>query len=168
MGYFTWTLANKKEETNKYGDYRSRCKLSYGGYGAVVTPDNQKIEADHYDGYGIFGRYDVYDLVVDWNRDYLEEIFDRLKKENPDGFWGDNLRELAIAYQNHDDAKVEEQIRIVSDEMPFLREDWKRNIGITIACDDENNNALPYPIKIVDCRRNKPSYDKLHPSHSCQ
>ena len=167
MGYYTWTVANRKEKKTKDGWYSDQCKLAYGGYGAVITPDNKRIEIEHYAGYGIFGREDVYEMVVDWNRDYLKDIFKSMATRHPDGFWGCTLKEIAEAYQMRDKKRVAKLAEDLGKEHPFLRTEWKRNIGITIACYDEDNDALPFPIKIVDSIRSKP-YAELHVSHSCQ
>ena len=55
MGYFTWTLANKAPEKNKTGwDYKTSCKLRYGGYGAIVCPGNNPLSAARPEGSGLF------------------------------------------------------------------------------------------------------------------
>ena len=77
-----------------------------------------------YDGYGHFGGHDVYDLVVDWNKDYLEDY----RKDN--SFKCDWLQKFSSV-----DAAMAK--------MP------KREIGISIACYDEDNQKIKYPIKIT-------------------
>ena len=41
--------------------------------------------------------------------------------------------------------------------------DWKRDIGIDIACYDEQNEDIPYPIKITS---KVMEYDSVSPSKS--
>ena len=73
MGCFTWTLANRTPKKVR-GRYAAQCILRYDSYGAIVCPDDTIISEPHYEGYGVFDGKDVYDLVVDWNKDYLTEI----------------------------------------------------------------------------------------------
>jgi hypothetical protein len=77
-----------------------------------------------YDGYGNFGGYDIYDLVVDWNRRYLNQY---RKDKTFVCDWLQNCGSLKEAF-----AKME-----------------KREIGISIACYDEDNERIHYPIKIT-------------------
>lgn len=100
-----------------------------------------------YDGYGNFGDYDIYDLIVVWNREWIADNpdfvlpssdckrladyawYEFLADEENDfndivGKWEDSEKGGAIWYE--------------------LRE-----IGIDIACYDEDNAAIRYPIKIT-------------------
>lgn len=77
-----------------------------------------------YDGYGRFGGQDIYELVVDWNRAHLEEY------RNDHTFrcnWLQNTFSVEDALEKMD----------------------KRDIGISIACYDEDNERIHYPIKIT-------------------
>lgn len=170
MGYFTWTDARyepvKKART---GDYPIKTKIPYGEYAKVICPDDSVIIEKHYDGYGEFDGHDIYDLVVDWNRDYLEEIFDRLAAKEPK-HWGWYLRNLAVMYQHHKENSAEfasEILTVANNHGPILITEWKRNIGITISCEYEDNKALPFPIKITSTKWNK-TYAELYPSAGCQ
>lgn len=75
-----------------------------------------------YDGYGHFGLCDVYEEVALWNRQFLSgsKILDDFRA-------GVSEPEMIDRYGS----------------------DYLRNIGITIACYDEDNAALRYPIKIT-------------------
>lgn len=61
MGFFSW----KTSDTNK--SISNNCSV----YGALpvylITPQNEKIYEDDYEGYGIFGGYDAYALLAKWN-----------------------------------------------------------------------------------------------------
>ena len=112
-----------------------------------------------YDGYGNFGGYDIYDLVADWNREYLskhpEFEFEHAKKR----------LEYVKKYQNAHPDYTEKICVKVSDyewykdyaDLDKTREEIAKNLrwgeyrtlGIDIACYDEDNAALPYPIKIT-------------------
>lgn len=80
MGFFTWTDARRNPRKLKCGDYSSADKIGYGGYAKIVCPDNTEIIEPYYEGYGMFDGKDIYDLVVDWNKTYLKDIFDKKDK----------------------------------------------------------------------------------------
>ena len=166
MGYFTFTLANRAEKRTKDGYYFCKsCKLGYDCFAVVVCPDNTQIVEPCYDGYGKFGGRDIYELVTEWNKPYLESIFESIEKRCPEGFYGQSLKPIAVAYQNNDMEVLKKEIEKLP-EGSTVRKEWKREIGITISCDGDNNSLLPYPIKIVNAVRHKP-YDQLHPSSGC-
>ena len=166
MGFFTWTDARRKPKLRRDGDYAIADKIGYGGYAKVVCPDNTEIIEHYYDGYGEFGGYDIYDLVVDWNKNYLEDIFNQMSENH----WGYHLKAIAIAFQNDDERALRKEIeRLINSgkEPQWFRDEWKRTIGITISCNDKDNMNLPYPIKITTTKWHK-KYDELYPSCNCQ
>lgn len=171
MGYFTWTDARREPKLLKTGDYSKRDKIPYGGFAKIVCPDDTEIEESCYEGYGEFGPYNIYELVVDWNKEHLKEIFEKLAQKNPK-HWGCDLKPLAEAYQSDDMEAVDTEIyNILSlgSQTPVYSPDfntkWKQAIGIAIVCD--NNEDLPFPIKITNIKWHI-TYDSLVPSHSCQ
>ena len=104
------------------------------------------IEEECYDGYGRFGGHDIYDLVADWNKEFIELP----KKPNPDkydGYWYG----YAVSSWEREKRMVVEFKGGTSDEAMDARygDGWKRLIGIDIACYDEDNASLRYPIKIT-------------------
>lgn len=166
MGYFTWTDARREPIVLKNGDFAVADKIGYGGYAKVVCPDNTEIIETYYDGYGEFNGHDIYDLVVDWNKAHLEEIFYKMA----DDHWGYHLKNLAVAFQNDDEYGMRVEIeRLIAEELEpsWFRNEWKRTIGITISCHDEDNYNLPFPIKITTTKWHK-KYDELYPSCNCQ
>lgn len=129
MGQFSWIYSNtgKQVVDNKVADT----------YLLVPKPFQEKygkaIYEDCYDGYGHFGKYyDVFDLIPEWNREMIPEIIRRIKNGN----WHCSTSESDIqnlqAYYNGKEIDCE------------LR--W---LGIIMACYDEDNFALEYPIKIT-------------------
>ena len=130
-----------------------------------------------YDGYGHFGTFDVHELVAEWNRSQLtESMLLPVRKESYGGLYGfekDAMRERGASeedVQKADNAEQEKHYQAAlrrkalslarmadyrsgqkSDNEMFEEygRDWKRLIGIDIACYDEQNAALPYPIKIT-------------------
>lgn len=93
------------------------------------------IEEECYDGYGHFGNLDIFDLIASWNRAFIPQMLTLVKE----GTWTcripdeDKQKMLNYAFDN-----------IITDKN-FER----RNIGIYMACYDEDNARLPYPIKIT-------------------
>lgn len=144
MGYFSWMFANCNNEKN----------LRVGRKGYVACPDNTFIEEPNYEGYGDFDGKDVYELVVQWNRKFLadhpEHILPRFHIRVDRFPWYPALADLTIPlYEIPERSKP----------------DWDgelRMIGIDIACYNEDNASLAYPIKIVSNK--KMAYDDLPPS----
>lgn len=173
MGQFSWIYSdtNKQLVDNKRADT----------YLLVPPPFQNKygkaIYESCYDGYGRFGGHDVYDLVAEWNREYLSEsmLRDAPKSENFGGlyeFEKERLQELGLSdaqiqekdnaqrayYFNAAMARHKESIERLNDYRSGLSDeemyekygnDWKRLIGIGIACYDEQNANIPFPIKIT-------------------
>ena len=148
MGLFTFTFAN----------YDNEKKLGYGYRGYIACPDGTFICETYYCGYGIFNGKDVYALVVDWNKDDLIEI---LKRKNS------NLLPVAEAFvKGLSEDLIEKEFGKVIGFNSLPLSDWKRNIGIDISCDDNDNALLKYPIKIVSNK--KCNYADLPASKSTQ
>lgn len=128
MGQFSWIYSdtNKQVVDDKEADtYLLVPKAFQHKYGKAI-------HEGCYDGYGNFGGYDVYDLIAEWNKDCIPEIIRRIGK----GTWrcgvsGKDVCNLE-AYYHGDEIDCE------------LR--W---LGIIMACYDEDNFALEYPIKIT-------------------
>ena len=129
MGQFSWIYSdtNKQLVDDKEADtYLLVPKAFQHKYGKAIYESC-------YDGYGNFGGDDVYDLVAEWNKDCIPEIIRRVENGN----WHctvskEDISNLARYYNG------EELIRC------DLR--W---LGIIMACYDEDNFALEYPIKIT-------------------
>ncbi len=169
MGIFTWTDARiRSPKHNKYGEYRRKDLLEYGSFGKILAPDGTEYTVDHYNGYGMFGMKDAYDLVAEWNRKDLPELFQKKTEEKT---FGCSLIDVAKLYASGaSDEEITEYARKLADEgkiQPYLVDDWKRNIGIAIACEDEDNMSLRYPLKIVTTR-DVVRYEDLYPSRSTQ
>jgi hypothetical protein len=117
MGQFSWLDCKTGEQVidDKRRDVYVLIPKEFGG---------GHIKEECYDGYGRFGGHDIYDLVVDWNREYLEEY----RQDNT--FICDWLQKKK---------SVEDAFNTMA----------KRSIGISIACYDKDNERLHYPIKIT-------------------
>jgi len=109
-----------------------------------------------YDGYGHFGGKDIYELVADWNRGVLKEdyIFPHAIKRY-------NI--VKILKQHHPDYEEQFEFKAIEKDWWMAYSDLSldkrgieyvtgheyRHIGIDLACYDEDNEALPFPIKIT-------------------
>lgn len=108
-----------------------------------------------YEGYGVFGGKDIYDLVADWNREYLSthpEYSEDIQIKISDKEWYKSYIDLSKSRED-----------VVQSIKSAIYPEW-RWIGIEIACYDEDNAALPFPIKIT---HNKNAiYEDCKPSKS--
>lgn len=158
MGCFSWMFADT--------DNRKRLRCDRKGY--VALPHGGFILERCYDGYGIFDGHDIYDLVVDWNKEFLTT--DLLKKPRRSDYMsgedGDRrYRHWLADYEKSCGAMKDFISGVPEDEITKkYGSEWKRWLGIQIACYDEENAALRYPIKI--CRTRPKDYDSLPASKS--
>ena len=129
MGNFSWLDCDSVKENNRQ-IVNDKCEKVYllipkefgGGY----------ILESQYGGYGEFGGKDVYDLVIDWN---IKDITNIL--QNKDNFKCEWVKEY------------EEEFIHLSKGEPLSDGVDKRTLGIAIACYDEDNAKLKYPIKVT-------------------
>lgn len=128
MGQFSWIYSDTEKQVidNKIADtYLLVPKAFQGKYGKAIY---EKC----YDEYGRFGKYDVYELILEWNKEMIPEIIRRIKNGN----WHCSVNANDIFnLQNYHDGKE------ISCEL--------RHLGIIMACYDEDNFSLEYPIKIT-------------------
>ena len=129
MGFFSWIYSdtNKQlmamEMADTYLLVPEEFQDVYGKY----------IKEGFYRGYGRFGGYDVYDLIPEWNKEMIPEIIDRMKNNN----WKNSCvseREIKELQNYYEGKEINCELR------------W---LGIIMACDDEDNSELKYPIKIT-------------------
>lgn len=168
MGFFTWTLADRPIQYNRSGtDFLQKCKLSYGGHGYLVTPDGTVYEEKDYEGYGIFSGHDAYDLVVDWNRGRIQAaLYNKTRRKKVEQVFFD----LAKAIDKDRESDCPSIAAHYADKGlcgTYMKTDWKRCLGIEIACDEMSNAMLPFPIKITGARPKRP-YKDLPASVACQ
>ena len=111
-----------------------------------------RIKETCYDGYGNFGGYDVYDLVAEWNR---KELTHHMLRDISAKDWAKEDTKYYIAglkrkYESANRLYDYKEGKLSDDDMAEkYGDDWKRILGIDIACYDDQNKALPYPIKIT-------------------
>ena len=197
MGYFTFTFANKTLIEKSYG-YDRRCVLGYGAKGYIALPKGFEnlyqdssivvnrstgyafVKENFYDGYGMFGEHDIYEVVVEINKGYLVECINKVMDANldetkTDGYQDEMVRKrklwIEIATKYEADASEEELEELFGTEYykdsPNLWNEWKRHLGIFLACYKRDNELLHFPLKVVSSTR-KVIYEQLPASDSTQ
>ena len=104
------------------------------------------IKEECYDGYGHFDGQDIYELVVKWNKNHFDRAFDNIDTWKCKD-WLFNYREDFIRYSKGEDIRDPRNLR---------------TLGIALACYDEDNERLFYPIKIT--YNPKAEYENCKPS----
>lgn len=150
MGCFSWLFADTDNTQN--------LRTDRAGY--IACPDGTFIHEPCYEGYGEFNGQDVYELVVRWNRAFIAENPDFLlphihrfyngsvkQYRLKDFRWYPVIADLSIPFEQLRDALDKHLREPVSLYRPYSAE--LRGVGIDIACYNEDNAALPYPIKIT-------------------
>lgn len=186
MGQFSWIYSDTHKQLldDIYADT----------YLLVPKPFQEKygkaIYEGYYDGYGNFGRYDVYELVALWNRENLPSKTRALRLPKVEEYGGlfdsekEELRKKGATEEEIKKADAEKQQEYCdkailrykkallrnkdfANNVPdnVMKEKYGRNylreIGIDIACYDEDNTALTYPIKITT---KEMEYEEVAPS----
>lgn len=188
MGQFSWIYSDTHKQLldDIYADT----------YLLVPKPFQEKyrkaIYEGCYDGYGNFGRYDVYELVALWNRENLPSETRALRLPKVEEYGGlfdsekEELRKKGATEEEIKNADAEKQQEYCdkailrykkallrnkdfANNVPdnVMKEKYGRNylreIGIDIACYDEDNAVLKYPIKITT---KEMEYEDVKPSLS--
>jgi len=164
MGCFSWKFADT--------DNTKRLRIDCRGF--LFCPNGDVLKASPYDGYGHFDGLDVFDLVADWNRVYLNEhpefIIAKAGESTNLSFGPcktDMRADACPWYEVYADlTKTREEV--VDGLKQKLTEMGKgcsyvtyRNIGIDMADSDRQNVALPYPIKICQVKNCGKAYKDL-------
>ena len=148
MGQFSWITCDTKRQVidNKRKDVYVLIPLEFSG-GHITEPC--------YDGYGTFGGHDIYDLVADWNKQYVTADILQVPKREQWGTDPDSEDNFSFALDEYKRAcrRLDYFKRLPDDVMEMkYGKYFKREIGIDIACRDEQNAALKYPIKIAELK----------------
>ena len=144
MGQFSWM----------YADTDNKEALLEGGAAYVPLPNGETIEEHDYDGYGRFGGNDIYDLVADWNREYLAK--------HPEFIIPGECGGQQVRVDKHGWYKHYSDLTLSRDQVVKRSGIYEyRHIGIDIACYDDQNNALPFPIKICKYKPSPGAYNRL-------
>lgn len=116
---------------------------------------------------------DVYEVVLDMNREHLHSkmliipCYEDCVWDGKEERFEMKLKHYTLlckclkAYRNG--ASDEEMERL------YGNDDWKRELGIAIACYDKQNKVLPFPIKITSkpVAYDSVPYSKTDPKQGC-
>lgn len=167
MGCFSWKYCDSKNRMicGKQKNSYLLIPAEFGGGHIVET---------YYDGYGHIGCVDVYEAVADWNRKYLTEEMINVpdRRSWDDTHEGQERYVRAIMKYHYRRRRLMDFHNGKSGTVMRKKygEDWKREIGIDIACEDKDNARLKYPIKIAekeDSVYEKCRYSKGDPMQGC-
>lgn len=154
MGQFSWLdcIDNTQVVDDKYTDVYALVPQKFGG-GHILE--------ECYDGYGRFGGHDIYDLVAVWNREFIARNPDHVMPSSGqmlrDFDWYPYFSDMSLTIDEALQKWMENKGRYWG----FIE---LRTIGIDIACYDEDNYSLQYPIKIT--HKESAVYEKCKPSES--
>lgn len=124
MGFFSWITS----DTGRSIPSRHSVRPTFPVH--VLCPDGGTIEERSYEGYGRFGGHDIHELLVDWNRDCIDEGM-----VSPDSSYCDERVSMIRDMQaGMGDAEMGQR----------HGRDWKRMLGIGI------QGRARYGIKIVE------------------
>ena len=176
MGCFSWKdcVTGEQIKCDRWRDVYLLIPKEFGG-GRILEP--------RYNGYGKFGGKDVYELVAEWNRNYLEDfVFDEYPQlERYGGFYDFEIKamreqgmseeeiahkkllkaaryhSMAVKRYYRDRMRIEyfrkglseEELEELFGSREEVGNTQLRLIGIDIACGDEKNSRLRYPIKLT-------------------
>lgn len=154
MGQFSWMFADTQNEEALCLDH-----ICY-----VPMPNSEFLFEPGYEGYGEFGGHDIYDLVADWNREFLSRNPEYLIPGHGSYLKDDGtiveLKPKRVDeykwYPAYSDLTLSREQVAEKSGIPEYR--W---IGIAIACGDDRNRKLPFPIKICQRPPHRDSYFQL-------
>ena len=159
MGQFSWLDCKNSQKQifcNEIADVYLLVPAEFGG---------GSYHESIYDGYGRFDGVDVYEAVAIWNRSYINaDLIEYPKREQ---YCNEKYYGFALKRYNESVSRLNDFIsgEKTEEEMESLYgDDYLRLIGIDIACYDEQNFALKYPIKITHDAA--AVYEKCKPSKS--
>ena len=159
MGCFSW----------KFADTNNKERLRCGKPAYVPCPNGEIFYESCYGGYGIFDGRDIYELVADWNQDSISVA--QLEKPKAECYKignddGKEYFEKAMERYEYCCRRMTDFVKKQSSQymIEHYGKEWKREIGIDIACYDKDNESLKFPIKI--CKSKPKSYYDLVASKS--
>lgn len=157
MGFFSWKYCDSNDRmiVGKFIPSYLLIPQEFGG-GHIIE--------NCYDGYGSMGGCDVFEIVAEWNRKHLTKDClpipkcNRVNSPCPSWYSADEWPEIAKKLDEKDMTQYQKDCQCIEDFAKGLSDDYmesmygvdfKRELGILIAGDDEDNRQLKYPIKIA-------------------
>ena len=152
MGTFSWRFCDRPNKS-----------LRIGGEGYLLLPDGTYLREPSYEGYGVFAGTDAYYLVAAMNREYMAKhpeypVWQAHLVNAADGKGGfKRKRAQRIIISEYPWYSLYADLTILSEKFDELAKEMKyrgfpmcfRHIGVEIACYNEQNRRLPFPIKVA-------------------
>lgn len=153
MGFESWIYCDAGKIRKSRGQlYPTRAQrlvaMSKDHPACILIPEEfggkNKQKTAWYDGYANVGSTDVYVQTADWNRKWASEnpafVLPFKGKRLEEHSWYPFYADLTLSHK-----EVEEKWA----EATGAKRKYYRDIGIDLACEDENNAVIRYPIKIA-------------------
>ena len=188
MGCFSWMFADNQNINLLIGGnaYVPFPHSAFNKDCSRFYPAGTQLRETYYDGYGNFEDCDIYELVTDWNilllnKDVIQPPYRNEwgEGDEAEAYYQKALKRYGnsvsrfLDYQVYalclfdESLSLEERLAKAKECHEYMTEkygtDWKRCIGIDIACYNVENASLPYPIKI--CRNKRSKYENIGPSN---
>lgn len=125
----------------------------------ALQPDGEPLLEKRYENNGVFCGKDIYELVADWNRKFLAEHpsflvfqYGRVRSKDNGAYFPAPPKRVDSfpwypLYADLTKSRKDIEHELYEGGEVF----WQyRHIGIEIACGDDRNTALPFPIKLVE------------------
>lgn len=152
MGTFSWRFCDRPNKS-----------LRIGEEGFLLLPDGTFLHEPSYGGYGKFSGTDAYHLVAVMNREYLAKhpdypVWQAHLVEVADGKGGTKRKRAPkIKISEYPWYSMYADLTITPEQFDERVKGMEyrgfpmcfRNIGVEIACYNEQNRRLPFPIKVA-------------------
>ncbi len=159
MGYYSWLKADSMTEVvNIASGLPFKCLIPkefdntnkgyiediYRDYGFLLDPTKEQMENPLIPDWNRRGRYDMYELLAVWNKDYVTDTEIEVNK---------------VKYPS--DTRIGDILKGVPEDN-FMKEidentDFNHEIGVAIGCTDRDKEKLLYPLKLVS-----PNYKRTY------
>ena len=152
MGTYSWRFCDRPHKS-----------LRIGEKGFLLLPDNSCLRENNYGGYGKFAGIDSYEMAALINREYMSShpeylVWQAHLIEVTDGNGGTKRKRApAVRISDFPWYPLYADLNVTPEQFNELVKDMDyrgfpmcfRHIGVEIACYNEQNSRLPFPIKVA-------------------
>lgn len=158
MGRFSWVYSDIAPAALKLnGEAYVPFPEDKGAFG--FSPGSILHEAS-YDGYGVFSRFDIFELIALWNREYLSSRPDLVMLHS-----GRKVSDYKW-YSVYSNKRLSDEMLGMGIYKAGRNDDYQfelRQVGVDIGCVDRSELVIPFPVKICRFEHNA-KYSLLSPS----